>query len=166
MVFVESITVILEEEQYILYCQTAGACCCQKITTDFAEYLTKILGKQKTFYSKLLDKMSFIRCVLENHQQAILESTQKSDQGTWEEILPIAVEMNVPIFIHTDLLVVDYTPNTEHEQFVDEILTQEQRYDHSNKIKRMMESLTQAVIDERFEDAASIRDQINYFSKK
>ncbi|MGL5956589.1 MAG: UvrB/UvrC motif-containing protein [Brevinema sp.] len=166
MILVESITVILEEKQYIFYCQTVEGCYYQKITTDFAEHLSNILSNQKTFYSKLLDRMEFTRCIIKNNNSVILESAQKSDQGTWEEVLPIAIEMNVPIFIHQDLLIVDYTLDKEHQQFVDEMLIQEQQYDRSNRIKKMMESLTQAVVDERFEDAASIRDQINQFSHK
>ncbi len=144
MVLVEHINIIAEDNKFILFLQTKEGCYYQYIDKDSAQKIIDNINNNANCNS----------CVLNKDQQAILHSNPEI-KGSWEDILPQAKE----VYIQKELL--DFIPTQEHQEFVENLITREKMYDKSLDIKRKIELLTEAVADERFEDAATIRDEID-----
>ncbi len=167
MILVDNVTVISEEDSYVIYCNTGSGIYFQNVDSEFAGKVTDALNGRKSFYGSVLDGALFTSCCLHGKDKAVLKTVANITKGTWAEVIPVAMELKIPIYISPELLVQELDPNdSEHEAFVAELIKQEELFDQSNQIKKMMQQMTQAVEDERFEEAALLRDKIEKLSSK
>ncbi len=152
MVLVEYINIIAEEDKFVLFLQTKQG--------DYHQYVSKeFMEKFSTISKTTSDK--FICCLLKKGQEATLYSKHNAEKNShWEDILLQAVQTNTPIFLQEELL--EFTPSQAHQDFVDGIHEELSNKTLEDKINLLM----QAVADERFEEAALIRDEIDKLNEK
>lgn len=159
MVLVEQIHVMNEDSKHILYFQTEKGFYSQTINNNLADKITGIINNRDNKNSHLISSSS--NCTLLKGQIAMVDTNGSQQKNTWEESLPVALESGFPIYVESQLLYNDFCcENQEHQAFVDELIREEQLFDKSMKIKKYIQQLVQAIEDERFEDAALLRDKM------
>lgn len=148
MVLVENISVILEDNNYILYVQTANGVCTQKISDSWAKQFQQTMH-QDINMKKKLSTISMTQCKLlwkEDNFIAYIKS-HKEYQGPWEEALFMALVLEIPIYIDAKVLVNDYCIDESHELFVQELLEKEQKYWETANTIHLVQKLNQDIIE-------------------
>lgn len=83
------------------------------------------------------------------------------------EALLLGIESNAEVLIDKTMLQNEYDPdNLEHQQLVNEILGEEKEFWVARKIETLLKEIDTAIKEERYEEAAVLRDQINMLSQK
>ena len=171
MILIEYINIILEDSDCIIYFQTSEGVFHHKITSDFAEQLSESLKDKMSFSNSSIDikdkEQKF--CLLSKSNgkmKAILHTTESNIFNTWEEALLIALNKNIPIFLEKDLLMSDYVVEAEHELFVSELINQAKKFHTSSQIKDVIQNMTLAVNEERYEDAKKLKETLEHEARE
>lgn len=160
MIPVNKINIINEDDRKILYIQAQSGTYMEYISVTLADKISKIIDDKARVNNPIHRSQS--ECLLKKDSVFLNDAEfQKTSQGTWEELLPKAIELDIPIKIASTLLLSDYAyGDFQHKLFVDQLIMEEKKVDECKNVKVMLKALNEAIQDERFEEAASLRDKL------
>ncbi|MDK2818442.1 MAG: hypothetical protein KFW21_03215 [Spirochaetota bacterium] len=161
MILIEYMNIISEDSNFIVCFQTSEGAFYQKITNKFVQELCNELKNEYSIYNYNEDtNQNFCILSKDNRQmKAILHTLESNDYDTWEEGLLYALKNNIPIFLDKSLLILDYAVDTEHELLVSELIDQAEQFQKSIQIKNVIQDMILAVDEERYEDAAVLKEK-------
>lgn len=166
MIKIEKLTVIKKEESYIAYFQSLHGTKCLNLLNSTALKILDIFEKK---YHSLTGNILAGSGISIDHVYLIkeaneiisyLEINKKRYQASLEEILPLALEMGVVIFIDEELLEQDYQFSDEHEAEVQILINQEIKSVNQYRMQTLLNAISEAVSEEKYEVAADLRDEI------
>lgn len=163
MVAIQYINILKEDKKYYIYFDTEKGSYHHEISQEHVNLLQAILEKQTAplFHDKGQASNEYY-CLSYDQGELVSNIVFNGDrsQVQWIGGLIKALNNNYSLFIAKDLLSLDYDPNDDHEQFVQEIIAEEQRYLHSGNVKDAYYDMKQALVDGRYEEAALLRDKL------
>ncbi len=164
MILIEYINIISEDSNFIVCFQTSEGAFYQKITNKFVQELYKELKYKHCICNNIEDKNQNF-CVLSKdngRMTAILHTLEAYDCNTWEESLLYALKNHMLIFLNKSLLTLEYTVDTEHDLLVSELIDQAEQFQKSIQITNVIQDMILAVDEERYEDAAVLKEKFEY----
>ncbi len=155
VVLVHNMTIISEDGAYRLYIQSEYG--------SFDTLMDKIWVAQiMLLLPKYLTKKASGKATLRRKNEA-LKITLKSQDASYplEQGLVCVLEQNISLYIEESLLQKDYSYDGEHEKMVQGMIKEEQEYYSSYLIQEKILLIKKAIEEERYEDAAILRDDIS-----
>lgn len=170
MVKVTNLSIIREEHSYVLFFQTEeGDCSIMISKSDYLRMEEAFAHKSSVLGQIVRDTAIHVEScrIIWNGKLTIAKFYTKDRvyESVLQDILPVAVELNLPIYIDSNLLERDYGFDIEHEEQVRIMVEEELIYWKSKKIETLMYEIQNAIADERYEEAAILRDQIDLINK-
>ncbi|MGL4367104.1 MAG: hypothetical protein ACRCTQ_02310 [Brevinemataceae bacterium] len=163
---VDNISVIKEEYNYNLYIQTAQGTFSRNLDPQDALSVKIVLENSiSSIFAKIISDVgvTFEQCCIFLEDFSMMSSLKKGDTyytSFLAEVLPLAIELNVPLFIDKILISDDYKHDPSHEAQVAYMLEKETYYWESCALQFLKEEVEKAVHEERYEEAARLMDKI------
>jgi len=166
MIEIENITIIKEDKFHIVYIQTLKGSVHFKISTVGA---MRIQNSFRNDYHSLAANIisnsgisidTFYLIQKNNHIISYLRVNGKKFISSLEETISLAIEFGAKLFIDQSLLQEEYQYSKEHEEEVDMLVLQSFEQEKKVHMNTLIEAITKAIEEERYEAAAILRDQI------
>lgn len=171
MVKVKNLSIIREESSYLLFFETdKGDCSIMISKSDYLRMEDAFAHKSSVLGQIICDTgIPLKECsIIWNGKLTIakLHSKDRVYESVLQDILPVVVELDIPMYIASNLLHRDYNFDMEHEEQVRMMVEEELLYWESKKIETLMQEIQCAVSEERYEEAAVLRDKIELIQDK
>lgn len=173
MINIQKITTINVDRKHVLYLYTDLGHFSTVITTQELCALERALEDNvKSCASNIMHhhKISLKRVYIflqDSSIHCVVETDGARISCCFMEALLLGIESNAEVLIDKTMLQNEYDPdNLEHQQLVNEILGEEKEFWVARKIETLLKEIDTAIKEERYEEAAVLRDQINMLSQK